>query len=127
MRAGITSSWHCKAHDDGMQFWGAPKKCTRFLYAATSGSGLDTFDLQSELDKIADFASLPNGRKVASRLELMHSPTTKDLVFRRDVIEFQMIAEPQQSDDSGGCGFIPDAMLVKMLGSRRKLHGPCQR
>ena len=49
---------------------------------------------------------MPNGRKVASRLELMQSPTSPDRVFRRHVSEFKMIAEPQ-SDDSGGCGFIP--------------------
>jgi hypothetical protein len=37
------------------------------------------------------------------------------MVFRRDASEFQIIGEPQ-SDDSGGCGFIPEAMLVEMLG-----------
>ena len=84
---------------------------------AILGPGLVTIDLQDELAKVADFAALPNGRKVASRLELMQSPTLPDRVFSRHVSEFKMIAEPQ-SDDSGGCGFIPEAMLIDILGGR---------
>eukprot|EP00930_Biecheleria_cincta_P094722 TRINITY_DN86155_c0_g1_i1.p2 TRINITY_DN86155_c0_g1~~TRINITY_DN86155_c0_g1_i1.p2 ORF type:complete len:100 (+),score=15.82 TRINITY_DN86155_c0_g1_i1:199-498(+) len=46
----------------------------------------------------------------------MQSPTTPDKVFRRHVDEFRMIAE-SLSDDSGcGCGFIPESMLMGILG-----------
>ena len=60
--------------------------------------GLVTIDLQDELAKVADFAALPNGRKVASRLELMQSPTSPDRVVRRHISEFKMIGD----DDSDG-------------------------
>ena len=63
-----------KVHDDGMEPWGGKRKCLRMTYAVTEGPGFPPISLQDELEKLADWRALPSPRKVATRLELLHSP-----------------------------------------------------
>ena len=64
-----------------------------------------------------------NARKIASRLELLHSTTSKDVFFKRKACEFTTIEETQPSKDSGGCRFISDVMFRELFGK----HLACKR
>lgn len=83
---------------------------SRAFYVAVSGPGLTPINLQEELNKIADFASL-SCRRIVPRFELLVSPAcyyrkgTADevaLQFLRPENEFEIIDE----DFNEGCGFI---------------------
>lgn len=76
--------------------------------------------LQAELDRIADFSSLPL-RKQACRLELFQSPCVKfaggeSVIHSFDTSEFEFIQELGHE----GCGFIPRTHLRTILGDRKK-------
>ena len=105
-------------------FFGKKKKVHWFLYAMTNGPGQETIDIQTELERLADFASLPSARKLASRLELMLSSVKTEhvrwglpdgTVFHSGD-HFELIEEVTGND---GCGFIPGDLLVKLLGGTK--------
>ena len=106
-----------KVHDDGMEPWGGKRKCLRMTYAVTEGPGFPPISLQCELEKLADWRALPNPRKVASRLELLQSPAPRERAFQLQPALFELIDEPL-SEEGGGCGFIPEALLERLLGGR---------
>ena len=58
----------------------------------------------------------PNARKMASRLELLHNTTSRDVFLKRKACEFTTIEETQPSKDSGGCRFISDVMFRELFG-----------
>eukprot|EP00854_Cymbomonas_tetramitiformis_P021506 gene21506-25865_t len=107
-----------KVHEAGAQIWGGKKKVLRLLYAAASGPGLKTISLRTELESLAAFDTLPSTRKVAARLELLMSPAPIKKIYQRRVADFELIPEPQPSEESGGCGFIPEDLLIELLGGR---------
>lgn len=88
----------------------------RAMYAQVSGPGMSGFDLQTALESIADFRSLPDHRKIATRLELLMSPGK---IIALPVSAFQIIDEPQRSAESGGCGFISRNGMRMLGGSAR--------
>eukprot|EP00439_Symbiodinium_sp_Y106_P066823 s80_g10.t4 len=99
-----------KVLDDGTQFWGGKKKKLRMMYVAQG-----EHSLQHELERLADFASIPLSCKIAARLELMQSPGT---VYKSTAEHFEDIPEPQPSTESGGCGFIPQELLYELVAGR---------
>jgi len=100
------------------------KSLASLYYLAKSGRR----SLQSELEKIADFASLPP-HKIVSRLELFLSPTKQ--VWHLEESDFEMIEE----HNNEGCGFISPKLFDELFGmsrpSKRKdsfqvrIFGPC--
>ena len=104
--------WGWQVYDDGFEFYGRRSQCLRMRYAATSGPGLPAIHLQTELERIADFAALPSARKACARLELMQSPAASGRAYERKAHEFELISEKANI----GCGFIPDAILSDCLG-----------
>lgn len=115
----------CKVFDDGANAYGGKKRCMRLLYAATSGPGFDinsdpeplsALDLQTELEKLANWRALPSARKAAARLELLQSPAPRIHTFDHlTSSQLERIAEAQPTKDSGGCGYIPEALLASLL------------
>ncbi|CAE7326310.1 RDR2 [Symbiodinium sp. CCMP2592] len=99
-----------KVLDDGTQFWGGKKKKLRMMYVAQG-----EHSLQHELERLADFASIPLSCKIAARLELMQSSGT---VYKSTAEHFEDIPEPQPSTESGGCGFIPQELLYELVAGR---------
>jgi hypothetical protein len=83
------------------------QKCIRFFYVATSGPGLEVLDLEAELRSIANFEDLPSPHKAKSRLELLQSATTEDLITNLSLTKFKVVKENFHL----GCGFIPTTML----------------
>lgn len=75
--------------------------------------------VQPELEKFADFSKLQDPCKVAARLELLISSAQPANQHELHVDDFELIEEPQASVDAGGCGFIPGAMLDRLLGGAR--------
>ena len=94
--------------------------------AAIAGEGLPLVLLQDELEKLADWCALPNSRKVVSRLELLQSPGEAHYELGGAPLSpemFTMIDEPL-TEDSGGCGFIPEQVLELLQGTAfRRLPG----
>jgi hypothetical protein len=88
------------------------------FYVAHEGPGYETMDLEHELNKLANFSSLENPGKIASRLELMVSPAawapSKKFAyqFALNASDFEEIAE--QGND--GCGFFPETFFDDRLG-----------
>jgi hypothetical protein len=101
-----------KIKTDGYEFFGRKKRFARLLYVAENSR----MSISDELDRVADFSSLPNARKAAARLELLQSSVPVDRVFQRVASDFELIEEPQPTQDAGGCGFISDEMLLQLLG-----------
>ena len=65
----------------------------------------------------------PNARKMASRLELLHNTTSRDVFLKRKACEFTTIEETQPFKDSGGYRFISDVMFRELFGK----HLACKR
>jgi len=97
---------------DGNSFMGFPQDVTRLFYVRQ----LPGICLQTKLESVADFGQLRDPCKVVSRLELLLSAASSEHEYVRRASDFEVIAEPQPSEDSGGCGFIPEAILTEMFG-----------
>jgi hypothetical protein len=72
--------------------------------------------VQAKQETVAAFGELREACKVASRLELLVSSAPPDRQFELEVTDFELIKEPQPSSDSGGCGFIPEAIFTRLFG-----------
>jgi hypothetical protein len=89
------------------------------MHILSSGDEAPVISVQNELEKIADFRSLPDARKIAARLELLLSSAPGSQAHDHLTIrDFELIPEPQPADESGGCGFIPEDMLEELLQRR---------
>ena len=55
--------------------------------------------------------------QVASRLELLQSPAPRERAFQLHPSDFELVDEPL-SEEGGGCGFIPEELLERLLGGR---------
>lgn len=111
-----------KLHQESPQNYkyGGPRARVTLQYVAVSGTGLETINLQEELGKIADFASL-EPHKAAARLELFESPAATSNIKARSLL----ILDDLSSSDfeeipehcNVGCGFIPRAVIRRLLGN----------
>ena len=102
---------------------GIIKNYAEYMYVAVRGNGLNEICLKTALERVADFSSLPNSRKVAKRLELFGSKAVaKCPPCRRHYTEFSIIQEtisPVTNESMGdGCGFISDDLIQELLGNR---------
>eukprot|EP00934_Nitzschia_sp_Nitz4_P008830 Nitzschia sp. Nitz4//scaffold63_size106090//64408//66450//NITZ4_004396-RA/size106090-processed-gene-0.146-mRNA-1//-1//CDS//3329555993//8820//frame0 len=88
------------------------KKTAVLYYVTTSGPDVMELDLQTELEKIADFRSQPP-YKVSSRLELFLTPSREGCHWRTDLMadDFEIVPE----DSHIGCGFIPEEFLYSLF------------
>lgn len=86
-------------------------KVARMMFAQTAGPGLEPFAVSDFLLQIADFSRL-NPRKICARLELLQSPSKRQVVFdiRREYIK----AIPDHGNYQG-CGFVSDQMMYDIL------------
>lgn len=112
-----------KMEEDGTQFYGGVKQAIHYVYYPVSGPGWIAVNLQHELEKLANFAGLGNVRKIAARLELLHSPaSSKHPLVTLKASDFELIPEEYSyrvaEPMCDGCGFIGDEMLTKCLGRR---------
>ena len=110
-----------KDKEEGRSFGGLVMKSLEYMYVSlTSPSGGPPISLSRELSRIADFAALKSTRKVAARLELLHSCSIFGCTPRRMVTsDFDRIKEPQSENGDymgDGCGFIGIEMLRELLG-----------
>ncbi|CAE7657210.1 unnamed protein product [Symbiodinium microadriaticum] len=103
-----------KVLDDGTHFWGGKKKKLRMMYVAQG-----EHSLQHELERLADFPSIPLSCKIASRLSLCKAQAlSSGTVYKSTAEHFEDIPEPQPSTESGGCGFIPQELLYGLVAGR---------
>lgn len=99
---------------------GGPRARVTLHYVAVSGPGLQSFDLQEELNKIGDFAALAP-HKAAARLELLQSPAMSSNIKERELL----ILDDLSSDDFEeideecgiGCGYVPRGYIRRLLGN----------
>jgi len=109
-----------KTITSGTNFVGQKKTLQRYFYIKTSGSDVTTINLREELEKIANFRDEPSTlRKLVVRLELLTSPSASRKAPVLHAKDFELIPEPKGCDGedmSDGCGFIPDAMLLRLVG-----------
>eukprot|EP00931_Biecheleriopsis_adriatica_P007729 TRINITY_DN108996_c0_g1_i1.p1 TRINITY_DN108996_c0_g1~~TRINITY_DN108996_c0_g1_i1.p1 ORF type:complete len:654 (-),score=107.88 TRINITY_DN108996_c0_g1_i1:6-1967(-) len=103
-----------KVDSEGRAFWGGSIEVVRLFYILKRPQ---EESLQARLEGLAGFGELREACKVASRLELLVSSAPPDRYFEMKVSDFEQVSEPQPSSESGGCGFIPEAMLVRFFGS----------
>jgi RNA dependent RNA polymerase len=95
------------------------QKTQSAYYVVEEGGGFAKISLRDELDKLADFASIPSSNKCAARLELLFTEAAQLSSGTYRVIEnlspdmFEVIAE----DHHIGSGFIPRHMLQDFLGT----------
>jgi len=91
-------------------------KEAKLFYIATKYPGMKEWNLQKELEKIADFRSLSPGKAVA-RLEHFNTSFKKDHLWTDlKPSDFEYVRE----DSHLGCGFIPEEMLCKLLNYGKK-------
>lgn len=91
------------------------KKNACVYYVLTKGGGLPEFNLQGELEKIADFKSLAS-YQIPARLELLTSPTPSshpEYIRRVESSCFVTIEE----NGNEGCGFAPSNYIEDLLGN----------
>ncbi|CAM9259986.1 unnamed protein product, partial [Ectocarpus fasciculatus] len=111
-----------KKRDEGMTFNGINKECFDFTYVMTSGPpDVREISLARELEKVADFASIKSSRKLAARLELLHSASLASCLPRRlSADDFEIIDEEisdiTQEYMGDGCGFIGEKQLYELVG-----------
>jgi hypothetical protein len=106
-------------------FKGITKQYAEYMYVAVKGgvgSDMNEICLKTALERVANFAALPNARKTAKRLELFASKAVaKCPPCRRKVSEFEIIDEPisavTHESMGDGCGFISDDLLAELLGN----------
>lgn len=97
-----------------------------YYYIATSGGGVDPIDLQRELERIADFGSIPSVGKLASRLELLRSPSIPNrppcTIHIDDIKIIDDVVNEHGDLMAEGCGFISDEMIEQLLGGKAQKH-----
>jgi len=103
-----------KVDADGCTFWGGTKEVIRLFYAPVDTDGGK--ELQARLETIAAFDKSKTACKVAARLELLVSSASLVREFELAADKFEMIPEPLPSEQSGGCGFISEEMMIELLG-----------
>ncbi|XRB01586.1 RNA-dependent RNA polymerase [Pycnococcus provasolii] len=102
------------------------RKTVTLHYAVTESPNMPSINLASRLTQFAAFDMLPNGRKAASRLELLCSRTSGcgakagAMHLRHDDFE---VLELESSRDvmADGCGFIGDEVLTKLYGDAARV------
>ena len=94
-------------------FFGAPDTVMRLFYVHTEA--LQT-SLQDRLESIAGFDELKKPCKASALLELLISSDRPDRQFELEAADFEFIHEPQSSSESGGCGFIGEALITRLFG-----------
>lgn len=110
-----------KVYDEpGSGLHGQKRQVYRLQYVKVSGGGLPPLSLREELEKVANFRG-QNGtvRKLAARLELLQSPSATHKALQLRASDIELIPEPSGLDGdemSDGCGFIPDAMMLRLVG-----------
>jgi hypothetical protein len=104
-----------KVHQEKTSIHGfANKKNVDLIYVATKGPGLSEWNLQKELEKIADFRSLAPEKAVA-RFDLLLTPGRHEHVWDRLTADnFEMIGEDSQQ----GCGFIPEGFFHDLFRNK---------
>lgn len=110
-----------KVHEESNGgFHGQKRHVYRMMYVKVGGGGLPTLDLREELEKVAGFREEHcTVRKLAVRLELLQSPSATHKALQLHACDFELIPEPAGfggDEMSDGCGFIPDAMLLRLVG-----------
>ena len=119
----LTTTW---TTGEGFRGGFGKKTFMHYFYVAVSGPGLNEISLQAALEKIADFGSIVSTSKLASRLELLRSPS----IARRDpfntvvsnIVEIEDIISPRGDCMTDGCGFISDDMITEILGGEASRH-----
>lgn len=109
-----------KVHADGHGPHGQRKQLYRLCYVKVAGGGLAPLDLRRELEKLADFGGADSTvRKLAARLELLQSPSNPGIALELHAGDFSFVPEPAGFgglDMSDGCGFVPDDLLLELVG-----------
>eukprot|EP00934_Nitzschia_sp_Nitz4_P008980 Nitzschia sp. Nitz4//scaffold316_size20630//3027//5458//NITZ4_008655-RA/size20630-snap-gene-0.1-mRNA-1//1//CDS//3329547511//8970//frame0 len=111
-----------KTHKQGARnprFQWAQKPITDLYYVRTEAPERPLFDIQAELEKVADFRSLAP-HKVSSRLELFLTPGRSGLVWDFPSVDdrFELL---ELEDCHLGCGFIPEQFLAELFPRKRSL------
>ena len=111
----LGSKWQMKRQDH------IPKQELTLYYVLVEGPGIPKICVQHELDKIANWGSLPPP-KLSSRLELLFSTAVKSTRKEVDCLIFEDLSSSNDfeliSEDSHvGCGFVPRGYLEQFLGS----------
>ena len=104
-----------KLHNVGPGFFESRKKNLKLTYVAERGGSLHPINVQSELEKIANFALLDT-RMAVARLELMQSPAAEGAIWDLKSSDFERI----QENGHVGSGFIPDMILENLLGNKAR-------
>jgi hypothetical protein len=90
----------------------------KLRFAAVSGGGLPTISVRDELERIACFEAQDSTvRKTAERLTLLSTNAAKIIDLTAD--DFELIDDDPMND---GCGFIPDELMLKLLGGGPGSH-----
>jgi hypothetical protein len=97
----------------------ARKEEIDFKYVAIRGPGLAQWNPKKELEKVADFQSVPT-HKVPARLELLLTPAKdKENVFDRLTADnFEVLEE---EDSHMGCGFIPESFVQALYHKKKDI------
>ncbi len=103
-----------KSHKGGGH-WGGANQIT-LKYVQTNGPV--RWDPQEELEKVADFQSLPR-HKLSSRLELFLTPAMKGPSVHDDW-DVSMFETIKEEDSYMGCGFIPHELVKELYSARKK-------
>lgn len=77
--------------------------------------------MQHELDGIADFVSLPDTRKIATRHDILLSPAKAQRLLKVPTDDICIIEEPRTCAGDPmleGCGFISKDILLRLLGAK---------
>jgi hypothetical protein len=88
----------------------AKKETIVLTYLATKGPGLDEWNLQKELSKIADFRSLAPNKAIA-RLGHFLTPGSSDHVWNLTKDNFEILDEDYFHQ---GCGYIPEGFIEEL-------------
>lgn len=108
--------------DEGKGLYGQTKQVYMMYYVETSGDDLTTIDLREELEKLAAFdGQVSTVRKTLSRLLLFESEAKQGMALRLKADDFELLPDEPMSLEDGsemldGCGFIPDEMLLRLVG-----------
>ncbi len=96
--------------------------CTA-TYVATESPGEQTLDLQEELEKLADFASLKQTCTVTARIKLLFTDAYK--FYRKHMIYSMEPSLFEEVEERGclGCGFVPRHIINYLFGNRKRADG----
>jgi hypothetical protein len=101
-----------------------PKMKMWIQYVLVSGPGMDTINVQEELERLCDFGS-ENPRKAAARIKMLNSTASKSNLKGRDFMMFDLdISDFEEIDEEicygyekyQGTGYVPREYLEAWLG-----------